>query len=121
VIDEKSALRSKFETKVKLETWFNEENRSLRNVVMAVDSKCSVFSDVKFRNEDGTDPAGTIPLPIISKDCIQTRPPNSAGKVAGTPGNVSPKELTLPELSQPTPLHVQKLTSVDQPPLLKLL
>jgi len=48
VIDVKSALRFRFETIVRLHTLFIEENRSFGNVVMAVDSTCNVFSDVKL-------------------------------------------------------------------------
>lgn len=47
-----------FAINVKSVTLVNKENRSLGNVVMAVDSRWSVVRDVKFRNESGTAPAG---------------------------------------------------------------
>lgn len=84
-----SELSCALEMIVRFETLVKDENRSSGNVVIAVDSRCSVVSDVKLWNEDGTEPAGAIPFPITCKDCKLARLPSSAGTEAGTPGNVS--------------------------------
>lgn len=74
---------------VRFETLFKDENRSLGNVVIAVDSTCNVVNDVKLWNEDGTEPAGAAPFPITCRDCRLAMLPSSAGMLAGTPGNAS--------------------------------
>jgi len=120
VIDVKFARSPEFDIKVKLDTLFSEENKLFGKVVIAVDSRCNVVNDVKFWNEDGTDPAGIFPSPITCSDCIPLRLPRSAGNTEGMPGKVRVKELTLPEVSQVTPCHVQKFTFVAHPPFPKV-
>jgi hypothetical protein len=74
-----------------------------------------------FAEEDVTDPAGMFPSPVIERVCNPTSDDNEKGRMAGTPGNTSVKDVTRPAVSHCMPLQEpQKSTSFIHPTFCKV-
>jgi len=78
-------------------------------------------TEVAFDEEGVTDPVGIFPSPVIESVCSPTSEDKEDGRVAGTPGNTSVKDVTRPAVSHCMPLQEpQKSTFFDHPTFCKV-
>lgn len=89
MLDGKPPPKFAFFTSVSDVTLDSEENRLSGSAPNPVDSRCKVVIDVKLLKEEGNDPPGVAPFPMISRFCNPVKSPSSFGIAAGTAGKVS--------------------------------
>jgi len=121
MVDGKSGPICPFVSKANVVTVVREPKILSGRLVRAVDSICRLNNDVRLLKDAGNDPAGMALLPIICSVWRPSRPPNSFGKDAGTPGNVSCNEETRPVPSHDTPVQAQNCKFCNQLIPLKVL